>query len=104
IGQQNSGAALRSSGSVILSAQQVMTPREALLGEIEAVPLSDAAGRVSAEIITPYPPGIPVVAPGEIISADIVDYLRFGKSAGMYISGIADHTLQRLSVVAHPAP
>ena len=98
-GQQSSGAALRSSGSVILSAQQIMTPREALLGEIEAVPLAEAAGRVSAEIITPYPPGIPVVAPGEVISADIVDYLRFGKSAGMYVSGPGDATLQTVRVV-----
>ena len=96
----SAGTARRSSGAVILSAQQVLTPREALTGEIEVVPLDAAAGRISAEIITPYPPGIPVVAPGEVISADIIDYLRYGKSAGMYISGPADPELATVRVVA----
>jgi arginine/lysine/ornithine decarboxylase len=95
-----SSASLRSSGSVILVAQQVLTPREAMTGKIETVALANAAGRVSAEIITPYPPGIPVIAPGEVITADLVDYLRFGQAAGMYISGPADPRLVSVRVVA----
>jgi arginine/lysine/ornithine decarboxylase len=96
----DTGAALRSSGNVILSAEQVLTPREAMTAVIEAVPLAQAAGRISAEIITPYPPGIPVIAPGEIISREIVEYLNFGQSAGMYISGPSDPTLQTVRVIA----
>jgi arginine/lysine/ornithine decarboxylase len=96
----NSSASLRSSGSVILAAQQVLTPREAMTGKIETVTLANAAGRVSAEIITPYPPGIPVIAPGEVITADLVEYLRFGRAAGMYISGPADPDLGTVRVVA----
>ncbi len=102
-GNHDGGAELRSSGSVILSATQVLTPREAMLGPVETVPLDRAAGRVSAEIITPYPPGIPVIAPGEVVSAEIIDYLRSGVALGMYISGPADGTLATLKVVAGEA-
>ncbi len=96
----HAGAALRSSGTVILSAEQAMTPRDAVMARIETIPIDQSEGRVSAEIITPYPPGIPVIAPGEIISREIVDYLRFGLAAGMYISGPADPSLQTVRVVA----
>lgn len=102
-GDHDGGAALRSSGSVILSSQQVLTPREAMLGPVETVPLDLAVGRISAEIITPYPPGIPVIAPGEIVSAEIIDYLRSGVALGMYISGPADGTLATLKVVGGEA-
>lgn len=98
--KSNVGAALRSSGTVILAAEQVLTPREATMSPTETLALSQAKGRISAEIITPYPPGIPVIAPGEVISADIVNYLRAGQSAGMYISGPADPSLETVRVVA----
>lgn len=93
-------AALRSSGQIILSGVQVMTPREATTAPFETASLDDATGRVMAEMITPYPPGIPVVAPGEILSIEIADYLRAGIAAGMYISGPADPTLLTVRVVA----
>lgn len=99
-GVSNNGAAMRSSGTVILSSEQALTPRDAVMSRIETISLAQAEGRVSAEIITPYPPGIPVIAPGEIVSREIVEYLRFGLAAGMYISGPADQSLQTVRVVA----
>ena len=60
-------------------------PRDAFFGPIEDVRLSKAIGRIAAEQITPYPPGIPVVLPGEIINEAVVDYLRTGVAAGMVI-------------------
>ena len=99
----------RSSGAVILGsghaehaehAEQAMTPRQAASAVAEAVPLREAVGRIAAEIVTPYPPGIPVIAPGEVVTAEIADYLRFGLAAGMYVSGPADPTLATLRVVA----
>jgi hypothetical protein len=91
--------ALRSSGSILFSAEQVLTPREAALGSARTVPLDDAAGQVSAEIVTPYPPGIPVIAPGERFSHACIDYLKLGRSAGMYISGPSDPELATVQVV-----
>ena len=54
----------------------VRAPREAFLGEAEAVPVDEAVGRVSAESIAGYPPGIPALLPGERITAEVIDYLR----------------------------
>jgi arginine decarboxylase len=92
--------ASRSSGELLFGGEQLLTPREAFMAPAVAVALADASGRVSAESVTPYPPGIPLVAPGERISAEIVDYLRAGIAEGMYITGPADPTCATLRVVA----
>ncbi|MCM8749519.1 aminotransferase class I/II-fold pyridoxal phosphate-dependent enzyme [Thermomicrobiaceae bacterium CFH 74404] len=93
-------AELRSTGAVLAATQQVLTPREAFLAPAEPAPLERAIGRVAAEPITPYPPGIPVIAPGELITPEVVDYLHAGLAAGMYLSGPADPTLRTVRVVA----
>jgi lysine decarboxylase len=49
--------------------------------------------------VTPYPPGIPLLAPGERITASIVAYLQAGLAAGMHVTGAADPTLATLRVV-----
>jgi arginine/lysine/ornithine decarboxylase len=53
-----------------------MLPRDAFLGTTTEVPWRQAAGRISAEMICPYPPGIPIFAPGERLSAEVVDHLE----------------------------
>src|SRR5215212_5761391 len=58
-----------------LRTEQAMLPRDAFFAKTELVDPSDAVGRVSAELVTPYPPGIPAVAPGEIYNDTIVEYL-----------------------------
>jgi arginine/lysine/ornithine decarboxylase len=77
-----------------------MLPREAFLGPTEDVPWRHAAGRISAEMICPYPPGIPVCAPGERLSAEVVDYLEQVVAAGGMVEGAGDETLETLRVVA----
>lgn len=59
---------------------------------------ADACGRVSAEQITPYPPGIPAVVPGERLNAAVIDYLRDGLKAGMNVPDAADSSLERFRV------
>ncbi|MCS7051591.1 MAG: hypothetical protein NZL87_08265 [Thermomicrobium sp.] len=63
------------------------------------MPLQCAFGRVAAEPITPYPPGIPVVAPGEVIRPEVVDFLLEGIAAGMRFNGASDPTLGTVRVV-----
>lgn len=82
-----------------LRTEQAVTPREAFFAETEQVKPKEAAGRVSAELVTPYPPGIPAVVPGEVYSEAIVDYLEQVVSAGGYVEGAADPALDRLRVV-----
>jgi arginine decarboxylase len=79
--------------------RQVMSPRDAFFAPATAVPLEDCAGLVSAEMVTPYPPGIPVLGPGEEISAQIVAYLQEGARAGLKVHGPEDRSLHTLRVV-----
>ncbi|BBH67949.1 putative Orn/Lys/Arg decarboxylase [Actinoplanes sp. OR16] len=79
--------------------EPVISPREAFFGRTETVPAGKAAGRVCAEQITPYPPGIPALVPGERISSEILDYLRTGLAAGMVLPDPADKSLDTVRVV-----
>jgi arginine/lysine/ornithine decarboxylase len=83
-----------------LEPEVVMLPRDAFFGHAEAVPVERAAGRVAAETITPYPPGVPAVVPGERISEAVLDYLRAGVStAAMRLPDAADPSLATVRVV-----
>jgi arginine/lysine/ornithine decarboxylase len=77
-----------------------MLPREAFFGPADQVPVNEAVGRIAAEMITPYPPGAPAVLPGEVITKPVLDYLRSGLAAGMYIPDPADPGLNTVRVVA----
>jgi lysine decarboxylase len=64
------------------------------------VPFAGAVGRVSAELIAPYPPGIPALAPGEVVSAELVAALRGEVAAGTRMAAVSDPTLTTLFVVS----
>ncbi len=83
-----------------LELETVMLPRDAFFAHIEDVPIERAVGRVCAEQVTPYPPGIPVLLPGERIEQNAVDYLVSGVRAGLVIPDAADASLETLRVVA----
>jgi arginine/lysine/ornithine decarboxylase len=83
-----------------LRTEQAMLPREAFFSTSEQVKPKAAVGRVSAELVTPYPPGIPVLAPGERITDTVVDYLEKFVAAGGYVEGASDQSLDRFRVVA----
>jgi arginine/lysine/ornithine decarboxylase len=83
-----------------LRSEQAMLPRDAFFGQTELVPFKDAIGRVGAELVTPYPPGIPAVAPGELYTDENVSYLQAFVEAGGFVEGAADPKLQKLRVVA----
>ena len=78
----------------------VMPPREAFLGEADVVAVDDSIGRVSAESIAGYPPGIPVLLPGERITADVIEYLRSLKAVGARLHGASDPDFQTICVLA----
>lgn len=78
---------------------QVAAPREAFFAPSEAVRFSEAAGRVAAEEIAFYPPGIPVLCPGERISHEILSYLREMAALGLRVAGPEDVTLETVRVL-----
>ncbi|MER6481808.1 aminotransferase class I/II-fold pyridoxal phosphate-dependent enzyme [Streptomyces filamentosus] len=86
-----------------LELEQAMSPREAFFARAEHVPAREAVGRVSAETISPYPPGVPVVTPGEVIGEQAVAYLRSGVAHGVLIPDAADPSLETFRVVARDA-
>ncbi len=95
---------MRSSGAVVSPGIQAMSPREAFFAHQRAIPLEHAAGEISAELVIPYPPGIPVLAPGDVITVEKLEYLKYGAAEGMYISGAADQLLRTIQVVDEPKP
>ncbi len=77
----------------------VLSPREAFFAARERVPVERAIGRVSAELVAPYPPGIPVLAPGEEVTIEAVEVLRDARTAGSRIAYAADPSVRTLDVV-----
>jgi len=76
-----------------------MTPREAFYAKKEFVALDDAAGRIIAESVMIYPPGIPILAPGEEITQDTVEYLKILKTQHSQLTDMEDKELNNLLVV-----
>jgi len=84
-----------------ISTEMVMMPRDVfLLYRSKRVPLSKSAGQISAQTLTPYPPGIPILIPGERITQEIVDYVEDLKEKDIRISGQETETLKTIKVVA----
>jgi lysine decarboxylase len=77
-----------------------MTPREAYFADHAVTALRAAIGRVSAELVAPYPPGVPVLAPGERITEHAVEILLAAREAGTRIAYAADPSLDTLRTVA----
>ncbi len=90
--------ALPSPGEMQL--ETVELPRDAFFGRVQEVPTKTAAGRIAAEQITPYPPGIPAVVPGERLNDAVLDYLCSGVAAGTNLPDAADPSLQTIRVLA----
>lgn len=77
-----------------------LSPRDAFFAPRMSVSMTQAGGQISAETLCPYPPGIPVVLPGEVISEAAIAYLQQVQAAGGLITGCADPTVRQIQVVA----
>ena len=73
--------------------------RDAYFAETEMVSAANAVGRISADLIAPYPPGVAVVAPGELLTQQIVEGLSASRAAGVRIAYATDSTLASYRVV-----
>ena len=82
--------------------QVALSPREAFFARHETVDAACAAGRVAAELVAPYPPGIPAIVPGEVVTADVLESLRSAAASGVRVAYATDPTLATIQVVARP--
>ena len=80
--------------------EMAMAPRDAFLGRQEVVPVADAVGRIAAESLAAYPPGIPNVLPGERLTAETLDYIHTTLDHGGSLRGASDRKLDTIRVVA----
>jgi len=79
--------------------EKELSPFEAVYKKTEFIDINKSPGFVSAEMIMPYPPGIPVIMPGERISKDIIDFLLQCKDMGILISGMADPEFNKIKII-----
>jgi arginine/lysine/ornithine decarboxylase len=77
-----------------------MSPREAFFADTQVVPTAAAAGRICAELLCPYPPGVPLLFPGEALSSAVVAQLQVTLAAGGVVTGARDASLETVLVVA----
>lgn len=78
----------------------VLSPQEAFYAEKKSMPLKNSAGMVCSEFVMCYPPGIPILAPGERITQDILDYIEYARVKGCSLTGPEDPEIQNINVLA----
>ena len=75
------------------------TPQKAFYAQKESLPIRQTAGRICGEFVMCYPPGIPILAPGEIITKDIIEYIIYAKEKGCSMQGTEDPEVENLNVL-----
>lgn len=75
------------------------TPRKAFYGDKKSLPLDEAAGYICSEFVMCYPPGIPILAPGELITDEIIQYIKYAKEKGCSMTGTEDINIEHLNVL-----
>jgi arginine/lysine/ornithine decarboxylase len=81
-----------------ITPELVLMPQEAFYSNKRSLPVLESIGRVCCEFVMCYPPGIPILAPGERITEEIVDYIRYAKEKGSLLTGTEDMKLERINV------
>ncbi|GFZ30523.1 arginine decarboxylase [Clostridium zeae] len=80
--------------------ESVLIPRDAFNSRKESILLRDSIGKVSGEFLLAYPPGIPLLCPGEIITEEIIKYVEELKEVGLYVQGTEDSKVEYIKVVS----
>lgn len=91
-------------GSDLVSGEYIqpvvaMSPQTAFYSEKETLPIEDTDGRICAEFVMCYPPGIPILAPGEQITQEIIDYILYAGEKGCSLQGTEDPEVKKLKVI-----
>ena len=74
-------------------------PRKAFYSEKISLPIRAAEGKICTEFVMCYPPGIPILAPGELITKEIIEYILYAKAKGCSMQGTEDFEVERLNVL-----
>ena len=80
--------------------QVIMTPQSAFYSKKVSLPIMASEGKICSEFVMCYPPGIPILAPGERITQEILDYIQYAKKKGCFLTGTEDIHIEYINVVA----
>lgn len=80
--------------------KKILNPREAFYSNKVSVPLKESIGKISGEFLLAYPPGIPVLCPGEEITREVIEYVNDLKRANLYVQGTEDTTVENIKIVS----
>ena len=82
-----------------INPEVVLTPQEAFYSPKVSVPMNESNGKICAEFVMCYPPGIPILAPGEKITREILDYINYAKEKGCFLTGTEDIKIENINIV-----
>lgn len=85
--------------SEYITPEVVLSPREAFYSEKRSIPIEKSLGQISSESVMSYPPGIPILSPGERITKDVLDYIFYAKEKGSLLIGPEDINIENINVV-----
>ena len=86
--------------SEYIAPKVLVSPQKAFYAEKKALPIRETAGRICSEFVMCYPPGIPILAPGELITDEIISYILYAKEKGCSMQGTQDPYMEYLNVLA----
>jgi len=81
-----------------IAPELVIMPQQAFYAKKRALPIEKSRGQVCCEFVMCYPPGIPILAPGERVTKDIIDYIRYAKERGCFLTGPEDMAIEQINV------
>ena len=76
-----------------------MLPQKAFYSDTVSLPLEETSGRICGEFAMCYPPGIPILAPGELITDEIIEYIKYAKEKGCFMTGTQDMLMNNINVI-----
>lgn len=82
-----------------INPEVVLTPQEAFYSEKRSIPMHKSDGKICAEFVMCYPPGIPILAPGEKITKEILEYINYAKEKGCFLTGTQDIEIKNINIV-----
>ena len=82
-----------------IAPQVVVSPQDAFYAKDESLPIRETAGRICSEFVMCYPPGIPILAPGEVITKEIIEYIIYAKEKGCSMQGPEDPEVNNINVL-----
>lgn len=82
-----------------ISPEVIMPPQKAFYSQKLSIPIAESIGKVCGEFVMCYPPGIPILAPGEKITDDILNYISYAKEKGCFMTGTQDINIENINIV-----